>query len=141
MENIPNEKLRWSLVSACREFGVSRSTLTQRLSESGTQIGSDGLYSTRQIVDALTSGLREQRLRKTREEANAIALKNEKMRREYLPADEVRLCLAQTVEFIRTSILASPLSEDTKRSILSHLDEIEIPGLEEQSRLHPRESI
>lgn len=102
-------------------------TIQRRLTEANVVVGEDGLYSTTDIFTALTGDIRAERLRKTREEADHVALKNAEARRELLPAVEVYRCLEGTFTVIRQEILGSLLPEDTRNSILSHLAECEVP--------------
>ena len=130
---MPEEKpepvtIRWTLHKACAEFAINRRTLERRLSESETVSGPDGCYSTLQIMTALTGDIRAERLRKVREEADHIALKNAEARRELLPAKDLYRVLESTFTVIRQEIIGSQLPEDTRNSILSHLVECEVPG-------------
>ncbi len=126
--NIPTEPCRWSILSACREFEVHRTTLQRRLIELGIIVGDDGLYSTHDILSAIMGDIRAERLRKTREEADHVAIKNAEARKELIPASEVFRVLESTFTVIKQEILGSQLPEDTRRSILLHLSECELPA-------------
>ncbi len=123
--NVPGEPLRWSLLSASREFGLYRTTLQKRLIESDVQSGADGLYSTPDILKALDGDLDAEKLRKVREEADRVALQNAASRRESLPAKEVSQVLSKVMLAIRTEILVNnDLTADAKDSLLLHLKEL-----------------
>ena len=127
--NCPTEPLRWSLQSACREFAINRTTLQRRFSETGIIAGQDGLYSTRDIMSAIIGGsISAEKLRKVKGEADNLELKNAERRRDSLPATEVYSCLEKTFIVMRQEILGSGIPEDLKRSLLSHLAEIEVPA-------------
>ncbi len=126
--NIPTEPCRWSLMSACKEFEINRMTLQSRLSGAGIIVGEDGLYSTHDILAAVMGDIRAERLRKTREEADHVAIKNAEARKELIPATEVLRVLESTFTVIKQEILGSQLPEDTRRSILLHLSECEVPA-------------
>jgi hypothetical protein len=124
--NIPDCP-RWSYDTAVREFSVHRDTLRKRLSAAAIAPGVDGCYATIDIVTALFGNLHAERIRKTRAEATHVELLNSKISKESLPADEVYRCWESVMLIIKNEIWSSPLPEDTKRSILSHLAEAELP--------------
>ena len=52
--NIPDEELRWSLVAAGREFGLTPGSLRKRLVAVGENADrEDHCYSTEQIINAV----------------------------------------------------------------------------------------
>jgi hypothetical protein len=74
--NCPTEPIRWSLKAICREFQVNRVTMQRRMTEAKVIAGIDGLYSTHDVLIALTGGdYLAERLRKLKAEAeNAASL-------------------------------------------------------------------
>jgi hypothetical protein len=126
--NCPTEPLRWSLKAICREFEVNRQTLQRRLTEARIIAGEDGLYSTHDVLAALSGDLRQERLRKVKAEATNMGLRNQERRHELLEAKEVSRVLEATFQVMRAEILGSAFSDEAKRSLLSHLADIEIPS-------------
>jgi hypothetical protein len=126
--NIPTEPCRWSLKSACREFEINRQTLQRRMVEARIGAGRDGLYSTHDIMAAVAGDLRSQKLKKVTEEAINMHLRNEERRRLLLPANEVETALLFTFGVMKNEIWSSSMTEDEKRSVLSHLVDINFDG-------------
>ena len=80
--NLPTkEPFRWSLSVARRELGVSSGTLRERLSDLNEAPGSDGRYSSRQLLGAFFGSLHKAKLKQIEEEtakfsdADAYSLK------------------------------------------------------------------
>jgi hypothetical protein len=128
--NVPRAPLRWSILVAAREFCLDRQTLTRRLAEGGFDTGPDGMWSTAQVARAVAGGdIHHERLRETRARAQHVELKNLRMQNELLPAAEVFEALEKLFVVLRQEVLGrSDLSEDAKRSLLSHLAEFKQPG-------------
>jgi hypothetical protein len=121
--------VRWSLISAATEFVVDRKTLQKKLIDAELLPGDDGLYSTKQVMDALTGDMKQQRLRLVKAMAENGELKNQKHKGELLKATDVLECLSKTFHVIKQEITSSPLPPDTIRSILSHLSDIDVTTL------------
>jgi len=60
--NIPAAALKWSVGRAGVEFGMTSATLRKSLGKNSAQADVDGLFSTRQITDAVFGGLSEEKL-------------------------------------------------------------------------------
>jgi hypothetical protein len=127
--NCPTEPIRWSLKAICREFQVNRVTLQRRMTEAKVIAGKDGLYSTRDILIALTGGdYLAERLRKIKAEATNMELRNQERRRLLLPAKSVETALIFTFAVMKNEIWSSSMTESEKRSVLSHLVDINFDG-------------
>jgi hypothetical protein len=121
--------LRWSLHSASREFQMDRETIARRLSEANQEVGSDGLYSSMQLLAAFMGGdIRQEKLRETRARALRLELQNAKEQNRSLNAEEVYQGLERLFVTLKQEVLGSALSPDAQRSLLSHLAEYKAPG-------------
>ena len=120
--NVPTAMLRWSLFKGAREFAVNEHTLGKKLGEANELPGPDECFSTRQILRGLYGEVYAERLRKTKEEADSVALKNAIMRSDFLPRRELERLLAEIAGAMVQTIKASPLpreSQDDLRRALS----------------------
>lgn len=113
--------IRWSAESAGREFGLNPRTIAARISTSGVVAGRDGKYSTAEIHKAICGDYEAERLRKTREEADKIALENEKTRGGLVEIEAVYRHFSGLFVALRAKILASSLTDDEKDQILNDL--------------------
>jgi hypothetical protein len=120
---------RWSYIAVCTEFGIDRKTLTKKVFEAEIVPGEDGLFSTKQIMDALTGDMKAQRLRLVKSMAENSELKAQKHRGELLPAKDVLSHLSLVFFVMRSEILSSSMTDTEKRSVLSHLADIDVAKL------------
>jgi hypothetical protein len=74
--NVPAAALRWSVVRAGVEFGLTSNTLRKALNKNSAQAGENGLYTTRQICDAVFGGLNEEKLATQRQLTRKYELEN-----------------------------------------------------------------
>jgi phage terminase Nu1 subunit (DNA packaging protein) len=108
---------------------MDRLTITQRLAEAGEEVGEDGLFSTVQLIAALTGGdIHKERLRETRARARNLELRNQEKEGKSLNAEQVHECISRFVATVKHELLASSLNEHEKRSLLIHLSEFRAPG-------------
>lgn len=120
--NIPQHTaLRWSLRKAAIEFDVAESVLVRHLTASHEFPAADGCYSTTQLVKALYGSIHIERLRKTREEADEVELKNQITRAEYLHRGEILRGLTQLVDGLLGTINNSALSPEEKADMLNNI--------------------
>ena len=121
--NVPSEMLRWSLFKASREFGTAEITLGKKLGEAGEVAGPDECFSTRQILRGLYGEVYAERLRKTKEEADMVGLKNAAMRGDFLSRFELQNLFGQIahaiLEIIKSSGLTKEEQNDVRRQIAS----------------------
>ena len=113
--------VRWSMEAASVEFGIHHATLAKRLKAQSIGHGEDGLWSTAQICAAVFGDIAGERLRKTREEADQLALKNAQIRSELIPLAEASERVGKWAVAIKEKILASPLPATDKNDILDDL--------------------
>jgi hypothetical protein len=127
--NCPTEPIRWSLKAICREFSVSRVTIQRRMTEAKVFAGEDLLYSTYDVLIALTGGdYLAERLRKIKAEADHLELVNAQHRRDHLPKDEVTKSMEGTFYTMRNTILGSGIPEHLQDSLLGSLADITPPA-------------
>jgi hypothetical protein len=68
--------IRWTINNAALEFQVGTKTVSSRLKSASMRPGSDGKYSTVQIAEALFDSEHVQRVRLTKEQADAKEMEN-----------------------------------------------------------------
>jgi phage terminase Nu1 subunit (DNA packaging protein) len=113
-------------MSAATEFLVDRKTLQKKLIEAELVPGEDGLYSTKQVMDALTGDMKAQRLRLVKALAENSELKNKKHKGESLDAREVSEALSAVFYAMRSEILGTVgMPEHLSRSLLTRLSSID----------------
>lgn len=113
--------LRWTVEQAGREFAVHRTQVSARLRQTHQVAGPDGCYSTAQMVAAIYGDKHHEELRRTKEEADKLALGNAKSRRELLDSDAVYRFFEGYFIVIRQRILASKLSREEQDALLLEL--------------------
>jgi hypothetical protein len=124
--NVGSEPLRWSVLAASREFATNRETLQRRIVEANIDCGPDGLYSTQQIVTALTGDERTERIRHKRAQADNVTLKNQELEGSVIPISVISRVIEQGFISIKQEILGCmDLSDSKKDAILKHLEGIQ----------------
>jgi hypothetical protein len=74
-------------------------------------------------------GSKALRDREVKARAENWELKNDELRKLYLPAKSVEDCLIKTFAVMKSELMASSLSENEKRSLLMHLADIDVTTL------------
>jgi phage terminase Nu1 subunit (DNA packaging protein) len=115
------QPLRWTLEKAAMEFGIHRSTLTKKLRQGDAEPGTDGRYSTQQLVSAIFNDATSERTRLYREQADKLAIENSKSRLETIDVETVYKAYEGCFISIRQTILASNLTDVEKSEILGNL--------------------
>jgi hypothetical protein len=109
------------LTRAGREFSIAKTSLAARLKEAGENPDEHGLFSTRAITQALYGSLFAERLRKTAEEADKVAIANAVSRGELLSRSELMQAMsavaASMVTIIETSGLSREAQDDLRRNL------------------------
>ena len=114
-----------------REIGFDRHTLMKRIMEmdiqptgkveKGKAAGSD-VYRIRDLFKAALGGdIEAERLRKTREEADKLALQNARSRGELIEIASVKRLGQEVVKSVTTCILNMPMTDEEKDSCLRNL--------------------
>lgn len=109
------------MAAAADEFGVDRHSLAKRIKTTGIEPGPDGMFSTFDMGRAVYGDLHGEQLRKTREEADKLALANEKERGNLVETAAVYKALEGVFVAVRQKILASSLLEEEKDELLNEL--------------------
>lgn len=132
-ESITSEKrLSWTMEWAAAEWGINPRTLTARLKQSGitgtAARGPSGhdrrIYSTKQICTAVFGDLELERIRKTKEEADQLAMANELERRRLVPAEDILKRLLNCATRMRIAVESSALDEEKQGELLNTLADL-----------------
>lgn len=130
------EPIRWTIEHASREFGLDKKTLSGRLKREGILPGTDGHWSTKQIVSAIHGDLESERIRKTRAEADQIEKENRKMDGELVDLDDLKIIFGKITASMVSVIMASKLSESEKDALRESLAKFVSPkGKPSQPRI------
>lgn len=113
--------VRWTQQKACVEFGLHPNTMAIRLKRGGILPGDDGKYSTKQICVAVFGDIEAETLRKVSEEADKVALQNEKTRGSLVEIEAVYKHFEGLFVSLRARILASGLVTEEKDELLNDL--------------------
>ncbi len=115
------DSIRWSIGMAAREFGLAHKTVAQRVTSTGTVPDEDGLFSTAKIHAAIFGDFEAERLRKIKEEADKLALENDKTRGQLVETEAVYKHFEGIFVGFRARILSSGLADIEKDEILNDL--------------------
>ena len=106
---------------AAAEFGLSDKTLAGRIRKQGLKPGEDGLFSTKQICDAVFGNLDSEKLRLVKESANEKEIKNRQAMRELVPAAEFLEVIQAGFRSLVAGILQSDLPRDAQDGLIKVL--------------------
>ena len=141
--NVPAEPLRWFLTRASVEFGqCTEATLRKNLAKNDAQADDDGLFTTRQITDALYGGLSEEKLATQRQLTRKLELENSITEASVLDRQALSTAFAALADAMSSRIMASELSREAKEDLLRELSSVPLTlenVARSQSRL-PRSS-
>ena len=126
------KSIRWTTEKSASEFGIDRKTLTKRIRKAGIEPGDDGKFSTSQICAAIFGDKASEELRKTREEADKLALHNAEKRGQLVELSAVESAWQDIVVSIRTHIQLVPgkiqsrlrLDEEQTKQVERDVDEV-----------------
>jgi phage terminase Nu1 subunit (DNA packaging protein) len=120
----------WTIAKWCREVGGDRHEFQRRVGQMGVRPAglADGrskgaaLYRVRDLLKVALGGDYEaERLRKTREEADRLALANARSRGELVEVASVRKLGEKVMIAVRNRILNMPLTDEEKDGCLREL--------------------
>lgn len=120
----------WTIAQWCREVGIDRKHFAEKVSAAGIKPCGDAtgkasgakLYRVRDFVKVSIGGdIEAERLRKTTEEADKLALANARSRGELVEVQSVKRLGERVMVAIRSRILQFPLSDDEKDTLLTEL--------------------
>jgi hypothetical protein len=124
--NVPAAPLRWLVDRAALEFGLTPNTLRKALNKNSAQADAAGLYSTRQICDAVFGGLADEKLRTQKELTRKYALENSIMEANYLPRTELLRAFSGLADAMTSIISRSGLSREEQEDLQRELSSIPI---------------
>lgn len=119
----------WSINELSDETGLDRRTITKLLAGAeGVSRGKVLVYRLRDLIEALRAveddeEIRAERLRKIKEEADAVAMKNAKGRRELVDLGALQIEKAPALDRIKRYVTESVLPESDKEKFLNGLAE------------------
>ncbi len=125
----PMEEL-WTVAKWCKLMGGDRHTLAAKIEAVGLpargvgagRVGGAKLYHPRELLAVILGGdLDAERLRKTREEADRLALANARTRGELVEIAAVKCLGAAVLGAVRNRILSFPLTDEEKDTCLREL--------------------
>ena len=119
--NVPKAALRWTVERAGIEFGLSTGTLRKALGKNSAAPDADGLFSTRQIVDALYGSMAVEKLATQKELRRKLELENAVTTGRVLDRLELEKGLAQVADALVSRIMVSELSRLAKEDLLKDL--------------------
>jgi hypothetical protein len=102
--------ITWTLESAAKEFGRSRTTVTARLADTSAKPDSDGKFTTKQICDALFGSAHQARLREANSRAELAEARTAILHRRWLPADMVESAWTEMIQMFRQRLLEVPIA-------------------------------
>ena len=121
---------------AASEFGINPRTLTNRLKTNGIIPNEkDKRYSTQQICKAVFGDIDVERLRKLTEEADKLALDNEKTRGGLVEIEAVYKHFQGLFVALRSRLLASSLTDEEKDELLGDLRKLKAGDFSKSMRV------
>lgn len=121
----PEGPIRWNLLKAQKEFGVSRDVLKTKLDQAGEQPGEDSCYGTPQIIKAIFTDAKAERVRLTREQADKVSLDNAQTRREQAPMAQVEKVWTAWAIGIRDAVRDQEITAEQKQNILAAVRDVD----------------
>jgi hypothetical protein len=122
------EPIGYTVARFSQLAGFDRHALATRIQEMnlqpvGKSIGQAAdLYSIRDLVRAILGGdIEAEKLRKTREEADKLAIQNARSRGELIEIDKVKRLGQEVVKTVTTCILNMPMTDEEKDACLRNL--------------------
>lgn len=116
----------WAKATGCDRHTIQKAISEMRIKPDGKVVGGKAAgtdtYRIRDLFKAAMGGdIEAERLRKTREEADAIALKNARSRGELVEIAAVKKLGEKVMVAVRNRILNMPLTDEEKDSCLREL--------------------
>ena len=128
MKRKPTEASNYTVAKFSQLVGFDRHSLASRIQEMGIEPTANSsaqgaeLYSLRNLFRAALGGdIEAEKLRKTREEADKLALQNSRTRGELVEIASVKKLGEKVMIAIRQRILNMPLTDDEKDKCLTEL--------------------
>lgn len=109
---------RWTKEVAAREFNINPRTLANRITTFAIEPGNDGMFSTKQICDAVFSDIDAEKLRLTREQADKLELENETSRGNLIHVEELVQRLGKFLSAAKLRIYSNQKLENEEKDKL-----------------------
>jgi phage terminase Nu1 subunit (DNA packaging protein) len=116
----------WSLTRAAREFSTAKTSLGAKLKAAGENADESGLFSTAQLTRVIYGSIFAERARLLREQGDKVHLENQILRREFLPAKELRSVFEETAREMTRIIRSSPFDRQTQDDVLLQLSALRV---------------
>lgn len=119
------KSIRWTINAAALEFGVGTKAVSHGLKAASISPGKDGKFSTVEIAEAIFDSEHKQRVRLTKEQADAKSKQNAITDREMVPVTELAKRMGVPLLAMRKRILNDEnLSKNTQTELLLDLQEL-----------------
>ena len=118
--------VRWTVSQAGAEFGCDPATLANKIKREGITAGDDGLFSTRDVCSAVFGDMQGEKLRNLRRDAELKEAELGRLRRELIPAENVRREWFAVAIAIRQAIWNFDAPEAVRRQWLGELRDLKI---------------
>jgi hypothetical protein len=102
--------LKWSVERAGVEFGMTSNTLRKALNKNSAQADADGLFSTKQITDAVFGGLTEEKLLTQRQLTRKYELENSIVEASVLNRSELMTAFPAVADAMTSRTMVSGLT-------------------------------
>lgn len=117
--------LRWTIAKAASEFNWDAETLSKALKRASIE-GSNGTFSTAEIVKACFGDLDGEKLRKLTLEADLLSVELARERGQVLVTDDVRRVWSGVIVALRQVVKASGLSDAEKNECMRQIRQIDV---------------
>jgi len=122
--NVPAAALRWSIERAGIEFGLTSQTLRKSLGKTTATADADGLFTTKQICQAIFGSMHVEKLATQRQLTRRYELENAITEATVLDRVELMKGLALIADAMVRRIMSSGLARSEKEDILKDLSSI-----------------
>lgn len=132
--------MRWTLEVAAREFGMHSRTLNNAFVQLGEKPDEDGKFTTAQILKAAFGDIEGEKLRKTKEEADKLALENAKTRRQMMSSESVLRVWTGALIELRNAVQNVDAPNEVKQRVLAAMREVPVEKYFEETVYEPAHS-
>jgi hypothetical protein len=119
--NVPAAPLKWSADRAATEFGITHNTMHRLIAKNSVKADPDGLYTTKQVTDAIYGGLAEEKLATQRELTKKYSLENQIVEASVLNKAALEVEFAQLADALVSRIRVSKLDRAEQDDLLREL--------------------
>ena len=106
--------MKWTLLKASEEFGVSRETIRRGLRDIGIDVKKGATYETRQIVEALYGDDKKERTRESRARADLLEREKAELDKVLVRLDAVQQMILEAFLPVRQRLLSLPTEMDSR---------------------------